>query len=80
PLARAMLAAIRAWGGQPRFAVKTGTSDLNVVAEPWTCPLLAYGPGDAALDHTPNEHIDLTEFDRSVAILRTALAELAHTL
>jgi len=80
PLARAMLAAIRAYGGQPRFAVKTGTSDLNVVAEHWHCPLLAYGPGDAALDHTPNEHIDLTEYDRSVGILRTALAQLAQTL
>ena len=80
PLARAMLAAIREHGGRPRFAVKTGTSDLNVVAEPWKCPLLAYGPGDAALDHTPNEHIDLNDYDRSIAILRTALAELAQTL
>ncbi len=80
PLARAMLAAIRASGGQPRFAVKTGTSDLNVVAEHWSCPLLAYGPGDAGLDHTPNEHIDLTEYDKAIIIVRTALAELARAL
>lgn len=79
-LARAMLAAIRAQGGQPRFAVKTGTSDLNVVAGHWPCPLLAYGPGDALLDHTPNEHIDLQEYERSIAVLQAALAELSHTL
>ncbi|HVA90595.1 MAG TPA: [LysW]-lysine hydrolase [Chloroflexota bacterium] len=80
PLARAMLTGIRALGGRPRYAVKTGTSDLNVVAEHWRCPLLAYGPGDASLDHTPNEHIDLKEYDKAIAILRTALAELALTL
>ncbi len=26
----------------------------------WDCPILAYGPGDSSLDHTPHEHIDCT--------------------
>ena len=38
---------------QPGFVVKTGTSDMNVVAPIWQCPIVAYGPGDSALDHTP---------------------------
>lgn len=72
-LARAMLAAIREHGGEPRFVVKTGTSDLNVVATRWRCPMLAYGPGDNALDHTPDEHINIAEYERAVQVLRQAL-------
>lgn len=79
PLARAMLAAIRAEGGEPRFVVKTGTSDLNVVATRWRCPMLAYGPGDSALDHTPDEHISVAEYLRSIAVLRHTLASLSAT-
>ena len=46
---------------RPGFVVKTGTSDMNVVGPAWGCPILAYGPGDSALDHTPGEHIALEE-------------------
>ncbi|MBI3359750.1 MAG: [LysW]-lysine hydrolase, partial [Chloroflexi bacterium] len=64
PLVRAFLAAIRAQGGVPGFTVKTGTSDMNVVAPVWNCPTLAYGPGDSSLDHTPEEHILVSEYLR----------------
>ncbi len=77
PLVRAALAAIRAEGGKPRFVVKTGTSDMNVVAPVWQCPTIAYGPGDSALDHTPHEHISIGEYQRSIAVLRRMLARLA---
>lgn len=70
---RALLRAIRAAGGQPRFKLKTGTSDMNVVGPVWNCPIVAYGPGDSALDHTPKEHIDIDEFQRSIDVLTKAL-------
>ena len=54
-LVRAFLASIREQGLKPRFKVKTGTSDMNVVGPAWNCPILAYGPGDSKLDHTPVE-------------------------
>ncbi|GGK22105.1 N-acetyl-lysine deacetylase [Deinococcus malanensis] len=76
-LTRAMRVAIRARGGTPVFKVKTGTSDMNVVAGHWPVPTLAYGPGDSALDHTPEERLDLQEYDRSVAVLTDALTRLA---
>lgn len=76
-LTRAMRVAIRAQGGTPVFKVKTGTSDMNVVASHWPVPTLAYGPGDSALDHTPEERLDLHEYGRSVAVLRDALTRLA---
>ncbi|NUQ38102.1 MAG: [LysW]-lysine hydrolase [Caldilineales bacterium] len=76
PLARAFLAAIRSQGGRPGFLLKTGTSDMNVVGPAWGCPILAYGPGDSSLDHTPHEHVQVAEWQRGVAVLRGALAQV----
>jgi LysW-gamma-L-lysine carboxypeptidase len=75
-LSRAMRGAIRGQSGTPRFVTKTGTSDMNVVAPRWGCPILAYGPGDSAYDHTPDEQIDLDEYLRAIAVLTDALAKL----
>jgi LysW-gamma-L-lysine carboxypeptidase len=72
-LVRAFLNAIRSQGGTPVFSLKTGTSDMNLVAPAWGCPAVAYGPGDSDLDHTPNEHINISEFERAVQVLETAL-------
>lgn len=74
-LVRSFLAAIRSAeaGVRPGFVVKTGTSDMNVVGPAWGCPILAYGPGDSALDHTPNEHVSLAEYAKAVRVLEAAL-------
>jgi len=77
---RALLRAIRAEGAKPRFKLKTGTSDMNVVGPVWNCPIVAYGPGDSALDHTPKEHLELEEFRASVRVLTRALQHLAQSL
>jgi LysW-gamma-L-lysine carboxypeptidase len=75
-LVRAFLAAIREGGGTPGFTLKTGTSDMNVVGPHWQCPIVTYGPGDSNLDHTPNEHIDLNEYDKAVEVLVRVLETL----
>lgn len=76
PLVRALVASVREQAGQPRFVLKTGTSDMNVVGPAWACPICAYGPGDSALDHTPQERISLSEYLRSIQVLRSALQTL----
>lgn len=76
PPVRALLGAIRAAGGRPRFKLKTGTSDMNVVGAVWDCPMVAYGPGDSALDHTAEEHVDLAEYRRSIDVVTRALEML----
>lgn len=78
PLVRAFLNGIRGAGGTPRFVYKTGTADLNVVAPVWGCPALVYGPGDSALDHTPDEHLSLDEYKKSVDVLVDTLRKLTE--
>ena len=75
-LARAFTRAIRSCGGAPRFKLKTGTSDLNILAPAWRCEAVAYGPGDSSLDHTPHEHISVAELERGVEVLSRVLSEL----
>ena len=75
-LVRAFLSSIRESGGTPGFTLKTGTSDMNVVGPFWNCPVVTYGPGDSNLDHTPNEHIDLNEYDKAVDVLARVLEML----
>lgn len=77
PLVRAFLAAIREEGASPGFVVKTGTSDMNVVGPIWRCPIVAYGPGDSALDHTPEEHVVIEEWLTGVRVLERVLLRLA---
>lgn len=73
PLVRAFLSAIRQEAGKPGFLVKTGSSDMNIVGPFWNLPILAYGPGDSALDHTPEEHILLEEYLSAIRIIRRVL-------
>jgi [amino group carrier protein]-lysine/ornithine hydrolase len=73
PLVTAFNRALRQVGVRPRYKLKTGTSDMNVVGPIWDCPIVAYGPGDSRLDHTPDEHISLDEYHQAVAILQMVL-------
>jgi LysW-gamma-L-lysine carboxypeptidase len=76
PLVPPFLRAIRAQRGSPRFTVKLGTSDMTVVGPVWQCPILAYGPGDASLDHTPEERIVLDDYLRAIDVLTDVLVAL----
>jgi len=78
-LVRSFLGGIRSLGGEPRFVYKTGTADLNIVAPVWKCPAVVYGPGDSALDHTPNEHISLDEYTKAVQVLCEVLDRLVKS-
>lgn len=80
-LVRSFLRAIRSFdeSAQPGFLVKTGTSDMNVVGPVWRCPIVAYGPGDSALDHTPHEHLSLDEYWRAITVLESAIRHFGET-
>lgn len=76
PVARAFLSAIRVTGANPTFKHKTGTSDMNVVGPVWGQSIVAYGPGDSSLDHTPNEHISIAEYTHAIDVLEIVLRNL----
>jgi len=80
PVVRALRAGVRAQGGAPVHALKTGTSDMNTVVAYWNVPIASYGPGESILGHTDEEHVDLDDYLRSIAVLATALEELAGEL
>ena len=77
PLAQTFARAIAAQGGRVAFKTKSGTSDMNVLAPAWGCPMVAYGPGDSSYDHTPIERLSLGDYDRSIAVLKGMLEGLA---
>ena len=77
PLVRCFLKSIRYYKARPKFIKKTGTSDFNILAARYPgTPIVAYGPGDSKLDHTPNEHINVNEYLRSIDVLSRVLKEL----
>jgi len=79
PLAHSFARAIARSGGRVTFKAKSGTSDMNVLAPAWRCPMVAYGPGDASYDHTPMERLPLEEYRRSIGILKEVLRTLDLT-
>jgi LysW-gamma-L-lysine carboxypeptidase len=85
PLVSAFLASIRSAGicgaadGKAALVTKTGTSDMNVVGPVWGCPIVAYGPGDSQLDHTPHEHLSLPEYLASIRVLTAVLQRLGDS-
>jgi LysW-gamma-L-lysine carboxypeptidase len=81
-LVRSFLAAIRSQdaSAQPGFLVKTGTSDMNVVGPLWRCPIVAYGPGDSALDHTPHEHLSIDEYWRAILVVEEMIRQFTGSL
>jgi LysW-gamma-L-lysine carboxypeptidase len=46
---------------------------MNVVAPHWQCPIVAYGPGDSAFDHTPQEQTSLHEYGQAIDVLTRTL-------
>jgi LysW-gamma-L-lysine carboxypeptidase len=79
-LARAFARAIAATGGQTTFKEKSGTSDMNILYPAWRCPMVAYGPGDSRYDHTPIERLSISEYARSIAVLKGVLSRASDRI
>ncbi|MFC4535752.1 M20/M25/M40 family metallo-hydrolase [Sphaerisporangium dianthi] len=74
-LVKAFTRAMRATtGASPRLLAKKGSSDMNTLATTWQgVPMVAYGPGDASLDHTPHELLEAAEYRLVTAVLGEAV-------
>lgn len=77
PLVKALKKAIEETvGGPVRFLRKTGTGDMNVFAAKMGVPVVTYGPGDSRLSHTPNECMEIDEYQASIEVYRKAVTKL----
>ncbi|MCE6998267.1 M20/M25/M40 family metallo-hydrolase [Saccharothrix sp. S26] len=73
-LAKAFGRAFGQHGLRPRYLVKKGTSDMNTLATTWhDVPMVAYGPGDSAFDHTDEERITGADCLAARAVLADAV-------
>ncbi|MEM2895963.1 MAG: M20/M25/M40 family metallo-hydrolase [Candidatus Bathyarchaeia archaeon] len=57
---------------------KTGTADMNVLGQVLEVPIVAYGPGDSKLDHSPNEYIMVDEYLASIQVYKRAIMKLSE--
>ncbi|MEU6023289.1 M20/M25/M40 family metallo-hydrolase [Micromonospora sp. NPDC047134] len=74
PLVKAFSRAFREQDLVPRFLAKKGSSDMNTLATTWQgIPMVAYGPGDATLDHTPHEHLPAAQLRTARQVLKIAV-------
>jgi acetylornithine deacetylase len=74
-LAKAFTRAFNHHGLRPRYLVKKGTSDMNTLATTWRdVPMVAYGPGDSAYDHTDTERISGADYLTARAVLAETVA------
>lgn len=64
-------------GGQVTLVKKTGTSDMNLFAQSYSVPMVAYGPGDSNLDHTENEHVSIGEYLSTIEVYANAIQQFA---
>lgn len=67
---------LRKNGLKPKFKKKTGSSDMGIIGKSRDIPMLAYGPGDSHLDHTPHEHLPIDEYQKSIEVLGDVLANV----
>ena len=79
PLVHALSSSVRKVLNKPATLLrKTGTGDMNILGKAMVLPIVTYGPGDSHLDHTPDEHIVISEYLDSIEIFKETILKLAE--
>ena len=68
---------IKNLGARPVFTHKTGTGDMNTLAERMKIPCVTYGPADSKLEHTDGEFVEVKDYLDSIEVLRGVIKEFA---
>jgi len=79
PLVHVFSSSIRKVLNKPATLMrKTGTGDMNILGHAMNMPIVTYGPGDSHLDHTLDEHIDISEYMQSIAVYKETMLKLSE--
>jgi LysW-gamma-L-lysine carboxypeptidase len=77
PLVHALSSSIRKVLNKPATLLKkTGTGDMNILGRALNVPVVTYGPGDSHLDHTKDEHIEISEYLASIQVYKETILKL----
>ena len=49
---------------------------MNILGQALNMPIVTYGPGDAHLDHTKDEHIEIGEYLAGIQVYKEAILKL----
>jgi LysW-gamma-L-lysine carboxypeptidase len=63
---------------KPVLIRKTGTGDMNTLAEKMSIPVITYGPGNSVLEHTSRESVEIVDYLKSIRVLRGVFDELLY--
>jgi LysW-gamma-L-lysine carboxypeptidase len=67
---------IKTLSSRPILTHKTGTGDMNTMAQRMGIPCVTYGPGDSKLEHTDNEFVEVADYMDSIRVLKGVFEEL----
>ncbi len=76
PVPRSLARALLELGLRPRYLVKRGTSDMNILYPACSDSIAAYGPGDASLSHTDREFVEERDLELAVKVVAASLGYL----
>ena len=79
PLVHVLSSSVRKVLNKPATLLrKTGTGDMNILGKAMNLPIVTYGPGDSHLDHTLDEHIDVSEYLNAIQVYKETLLRLSE--
>ncbi|HEV2389094.1 MAG TPA: M20/M25/M40 family metallo-hydrolase [Nitrososphaerales archaeon] len=67
---------LKTLSSRPVLTHKTGTGDMDTLAERMGIPCVTYGPADSNLGHTEMEFVEVPDYQRSIQVLSGALQEI----
>jgi len=67
---------LKTLNSRPVLTHKTGTGDMNTLAESMGIPCVTYGPADSNLGHTETEFVEVPDYLGSIRVISGALQEI----
>ena len=67
---------LKTLNSRPVLTHKTGTGDMNTLAESMGVPCVTYGPSDSNLGHTESEFVAIPDYLGSIKVISGALREI----